>query len=166
MSADPQALYKRALNYALRLLSAREYSRYELITKLLQKYPQDLAHQALAYCDEYGYVSDERCAQMLINHMYSAHYGPMRLNLEAAKRKIPTSIIEPLVAKVDWLKIALELLYKKYAQIPSDLKERQKFWLFYIVAVLVLIFVIKLWIILIKSSFKRFLCLASRQFGA
>lgn len=126
MSADPQALYKRALNYALRLLSAREYSRYELITKLLQKYPQDLAHQALAYCDEYGYVSDERCAQMLINHMYSAHYGPMRLNLEAAKRKIPTSIIEPLEAKVDWLKIALELLYKKYAQIPSDLKERQK----------------------------------------
>lgn len=126
MSADPQALYRRALNYALRLLSAREYSRYELITKLLQKYPQALAHQALAYCDEYGYVSDERCAQMLINHMYSAHYGPMRLNLEAAKRKIPTSIIEPLVAEVDWLKIALELLYKKYAEIPSDLKERQK----------------------------------------
>ena len=126
MSADPQALYKRALNYALRLLSAREYSRYELITKLLQKYPQDLAHQALAYCDESGYVSDERCAQMLINHMYSAHYGPMRLNLEAAKRTIPTSIIEPLVAKVDWLKIALELLYKKYAELPSDLKERQK----------------------------------------
>lgn len=124
ISASPD--YKKALNYALRLLSAREYSRYELYTKLTKKFSIELAKTVLKICDDYGYVSDKRCAQMLINHMHSAHYGQKRLFLEALKRHLDKNLVYDLAQDVDWLNIALELLHKKYEVLPSENFERNK----------------------------------------
>lgn len=118
--------YKKALNYALRLLSAREYSRYELYTKLTKKFSAELSKAALKACDDYGYVSDKRCMQMLINHMYSAHYGQKRLFLEAAKRRLDKNLVYDMSQDVEWLNIALDLLHKKYKILPEEAFERQK----------------------------------------
>lgn len=118
--------YKKALNYALRLLSAREYSRYELYTRLTKKFSVELSRAVLKTCDDCGYVSDKRCIQMLINHMYSAHYGQKRLFLEAVKRCLDKNLVYEMSQNVEWLNIALELLHKKYEVLPSEAPERQK----------------------------------------
>ena len=118
--------YKKALNYALHLLSSREYSRFELYIKLAKKFSAEHSKAVLKVCDDYGYVSDKRCVQMLINHMYSAHYGQKRLFLEAVKRRLDKNLVYDMSQDVEWLNIALDLLHKKYKVLPADTLERQK----------------------------------------
>ncbi len=125
-SKDLNNDYKRALNYALRLLSAREYSRFELLSKLKAKFTYDVSLQVLKTCDEYNYVSDSRCAQMLINHMQSCHYGPTRLFMESRKRRINDDVVKDLIEDVDWLSLACELLDRKIKDFPKTPNERNK----------------------------------------
>lgn len=58
-----EVLPKRAKLRAMNLLKARDYTEYQLRTKLLEGgYPIDIVNQAIEYVKSYGYVDDNRYA--------------------------------------------------------------------------------------------------------
>ena len=75
-----------ALNAALRLLTRREYSLYELKVKLLPRFTHDAVNTALTKCINEGWQSEKRCAQMLLRHCVFSYYGPLKLSLLARQK--------------------------------------------------------------------------------
>ena len=108
----------QALNAALRLLTRREYSVYELKIKLLPRFTDNAVNEALTKCINEGGQSEKRCAQMLLRHCLLSYYGPMKLNLLAKQKHIDLFLVEQAVAdeETNWEQTALEALQKKYLQ--------------------------------------------------
>ena len=62
-----ELLDKRAVKRAMYLLQAKDYTEKELTEKLQREfYPQESVEGALAYVRHFGYLSDERFAQMYV----------------------------------------------------------------------------------------------------
>lgn len=62
-----ELLDKRAVKRAMYLLQAKDYTEKELTEKLQKDfYPQESVEGALAYVRHFGYLSDERFAQMYV----------------------------------------------------------------------------------------------------
>lgn len=99
---------------ALRFLARREYSRYELRTKLLVK-GWDLmeVNPVLEALVEQGLQNDLRFVESFIRHRRDAGYGPRRITAELAERGIyqaPTELLEENSA--EWL-LCLEKVHRK-----------------------------------------------------
>lgn len=116
-----------AFNYMVQLLTRREYSKSELRQKLKDRYSPEAVEKALTRCEEYGYQSDSRHAEMLVRHMQFSGYGPQKLYLEARRKGADADEIKRLAAEVDWEEIAFEVLSRKYTvQQVADYKVRSK----------------------------------------
>jgi len=120
----------KALNCALRLLSRREHSAEELITKLQQKgFPADEAVTALAECQRLGYQSDERFAQSLCRSRINQGYGPLKINQELQARHLDKELIQDVLAqqKEKWAEHARGVWQKKFkSSTKIDYPEMQK----------------------------------------
>ena len=116
----------QALNAALRLLTRREYSLYELKVKLLPRFTHDAVNTALTKCINEGWQSEKRCAQMLLRHCVFSYYGPLKLSLLARQKHIDLCYIEHAVEdeETDWVQTALAALQKKYS--ADDLRDPEK----------------------------------------
>ena len=77
-----------AYNEMIRLLTAREYSAYELTRKCTGRFAPTAVAAALARCQEQGFQSDERYADLLVRHMRLALYGSYKLRLEAQRKGV------------------------------------------------------------------------------
>lgn len=116
-----------AFNYMVQLLTRREYSKSELRQKLKDRYSPEAVEKSLTRCEEYGYQSDSRHAEMLVRHMQFSGYGPQKLYLEARRKGADADEIKRLAAEVDWEEIAFEVLSRKYTvQQVADYKVRSK----------------------------------------
>ncbi|MCR5537111.1 MAG: recombination regulator RecX [Succinivibrio sp.] len=104
---------EKAYDYALKLLTRREYSRHELYQKLAKRYVKAVALKTLRHCIEANLQSDERYADMLVRHMSYQGYGPLKFVQSCRKQGIESSIYQPLVEDTDWLTLALEVLRHK-----------------------------------------------------
>lgn len=117
----------RCYNYALRLLTAREYGYEELVTKLSSKYDEAVAYEVVDRCREQGYQSDERAASMLARHAISRLAGPKSAVVECIKRGIDPSLLDENFAEVNFEDLAYEFLVHKYGQNPEiDQKMKQR----------------------------------------
>ena len=110
-SADAQKAY----NYAIRLLTARDYGYEELLDKLSRKYEDEAAYAAVDRCRELGFQSDERAAEMLCRHTTLRLAGPRYAYLEAQKRNLDCSLLDPFLEEIDFLDLAVQFLERKYA---------------------------------------------------
>lgn len=64
-----EILLKRAKLRCMNLLKNRDYTEYQLVTKLKQGlYPEEIIHAAVAYVIFYGYVDDARYARSYIEY--------------------------------------------------------------------------------------------------
>ncbi len=120
-SSDPN----KALNLALRYLTAREYSYHELVTKLCARFTEEVAQAAAQHCREQGWQSDERYADMLCRHMLLQGYGPLKLKFEGVKRGLDAALIAECIERTDWTACALEYLQRHCAD-PAVLDYAQK----------------------------------------
>lgn len=122
---------------ALRLLSRREYSRYELSQKLLHlcgqaddNPPADLEEQITQVLDDFeaqGWLSDERYAQALVRRR-SQRYGLRRVADELHRAGIEPGMISELSHELSSSEFerAQALWARKFGEISSDQKERAK----------------------------------------
>jgi len=111
-------------SYVLGLLSRREYSRVELIKKLilkgLEKKTIELILQDL---ENKGLQSDLRFAENYVNMRRRRGYGPMRILIELKKRGIDKNIAVMCVnpSSSSWLKLAIITKNKKFGtEYPQD----------------------------------------------
>ena len=118
-----------AYNEMIRLLTAREYSAYELTRKCAGRFAAAAVATALARCQEQGFQSDERYADLLVRHMRLALYGSYKLRLEAQRKGVDWHLVEAALAsnELDWYELAYECLCKKYTAADlTDYKTRVK----------------------------------------
>ena len=105
---------QKAYNYAIRLLTAREYGYEELVDKLCHKFEDEAAYAAVDRCRELGFQSDEREAEMLCRHAALRLAGPKYAYLEAKKRKLDEDLLDPFLEEMDFLDLAVQFLERKY----------------------------------------------------
>ena len=106
---------KGAYAYALRLLTMREHSKYELYVKLIKKYDSQISKEIVHRCVNEGILSETRCG-----------YGPQRLKIEMLKRHLNYELLENVDEEIDWDEQAFLVLKKRLKTKPIDNIEIKK----------------------------------------
>ena len=123
---------KSALNSALRILTRRDHSRYELVLKLKQRgfSREDIDH-AVSACEEYNYIDDLRTAKVYIRQLKRKGYGKKRIQLELRKKGLRgdrvLSILDESVSETDDSEAAERVVKKNLKRFKRerDLKKRR-----------------------------------------
>ena len=86
---------------ALALLDRRDYSRAELLKKLLEKGEDEAeATAAVDRLAELGFVDDARYAPLVVRHYAAKGYGARRVQQELARRGIPKELWDAAMAQM------------------------------------------------------------------
>lgn len=104
---------KEALNYALRLLDRRDYTKKQLEDKLNSRgvAERDII-EVINYLKEKGYVDDERYARNYVYFRLKRGYGKKRIRFELLNKGIDEAIIDKALGLQD--EQADEVFLKKY----------------------------------------------------
>lgn len=109
------------MNYAVRLLTRREYSRHELRLKFEQKFKtedQMLIDAVLVKLEASEYQSDWRYTEMVVRGRVNRGYGPryieQYLSLKGISREMIKETLQPFSSK--WFQLATETLSKRYSK--------------------------------------------------
>ena len=124
------------LEYAVRLLSRRDHSIYEMQQKLkLRQCPPDEITAAINYCLENDWLNDQRFAASFLRLGVSKGHGWQRICFDAKSKGINSALIEQAEknAPHDWFELAKELALKRFADIHGtlpdvDYKQRAKWF--------------------------------------
>lgn len=93
---------RRAFLKACDLLSIRDHSRYELLTKLRQKGYGEGAEQAVEKLMQEGYVDDERFARAYAAELVRVkHFGKRRIVTELLKKGIDSSLARDIADETE-----------------------------------------------------------------
>lgn len=83
------AVVRRAMTLALRLLARREHSAYELSVKLERRgVPGEIAEKVIAECLRRGYIDERRAAVELAESLKRRGFGSLRLRRELVRRRL------------------------------------------------------------------------------
>ena len=115
---------RRAYNYAVNLLSRRDHSERELMTKLTQKGYSDGAEEAIRKLRDGGYVSDERFARLYVRELQTfKKYGKRRIEQELYRKGVDREIIREVLEETDFDGSDLvSLIERKYGRYLGDEK--------------------------------------------
>ena len=90
--------HKKALNSALRILTPRDHSKYELVKKLkLRGFSREDIDAAISSCERFDYINDERTAQIYIRQLKRKGYGKKRIQLELNKKGLKGTRIQGIL---------------------------------------------------------------------
>ncbi len=112
---------------ALQILAARVHGLTELTQKLRQRFPADCQTtiaEVVAELQALGYCDDKIFVEMFIRVRCQRGFGPRRIALELQQKGIEKNVIQPLLARVDWLNILLH--HWQDFGFETDLLARQK----------------------------------------
>ncbi len=129
---------KKALNTALRILTPRDHSKYELVQKLKQRgFSREVIDAAISSCERFDYINDERTAQDYIRQLKRKGYGKKRIQLELNKKGLKgtriQSILNQSVSEKDEKEGAERLVkknIKRFEREKDALKRRDKIYRF------------------------------------
>ncbi len=113
----------RARHSALRLLTRREHSQYELRRKLKARgYGERLVDELLAELITERLLSDTRYAEAMVTNRASRGYGPLRICMELRDRGVAEGIVDKVLqeAEVDWDERLRHTHDRKYGEIAVE----------------------------------------------
>ena len=117
-------------NKALDLVSRREHSRYELMQKLIKRFPETMPiiEEALDKLVLNNILDDERFAEMYLNARARKGFGPKKIEMELYSKKVDSMhIAHAIEAYESWTENAANELKKKFKGIePADYKSKMK----------------------------------------
>ena len=92
--------YQKVLNSALRILTARDHSKYELAQKLKQRLfaPEDI-EKAISECERLDYINDERTSGVYIRQRIRKGYGLERIRHEMKKKGLRGQRIQNILCE-------------------------------------------------------------------
>ncbi len=134
---DNDDLRKQIKFYAIELLSRREHSRGELLTKVAKKFPDNTnSSLVIGLLDELqlaGYQSDERFIEAFINSRIARGQGPLRIAQELRHRGLDTELINDWVdaKNAQWYELAKQTRERKFGlgepETPKDKNKQLRF---------------------------------------
>ena len=119
---------RRAYNCAVSLLSRRDHSKKELLTKLREKGFSAGAVQALEKLEQGGYIDDERFCRLSASELVRLKgYGKRRVEQELYRKGIDRDVINNVLDEITFDSDALsDIIKRKYLDKMSDEKGRQR----------------------------------------
>ena len=106
-----------AKSVAVRLLSRREHSAFEIRNKLLKRdFDEEEVTQTISELQEGGWLSDERFAEAYIRMRQLKGFGPIRISIELNERGVKESIVDDYLQAEDegWQQTLERQYLKKY----------------------------------------------------
>jgi regulatory protein len=113
---------------ALNMLSVRDYSQAELVSRIAQKTGSDSAEAAAERMSELGLINDERYALTCADQYYQKGYALRRIKFELQKRKLPEDIISLTLEQMDFSdseQRALQLIERRFGALYDDAAKRK-----------------------------------------
>jgi regulatory protein len=131
-------LYRKALNTALRILTGRDHSKYELEQKLKQRsITGELLDKVISTCERYDYVNDERTAKVYIRQLNKKGYGLKRIRYELSKKGLKGRRIDGVLSESlceederECARRVLQKHLKRFERESDFLKRRDKIYRF------------------------------------
>jgi regulatory protein len=119
-----------AKSVAVRLLSRREHSAFEIRDKLAKRdFESSEIEQAITELQQGGWLSDERYAEAYIRMRQQKGFGPIRISIELNERGVKESIIDSYLHSRDdsWLHTLQQQYQKKYKnKVIEDYNDKAK----------------------------------------
>lgn len=106
-----------AKSVAVRLLSRREHSAFEIRAKLTKReFDNSEIEQAIVELIQGDWLSDERFAEAYIRMRQLKGFGPIRISIELNERGVNESIVETYLhaGETSWSQTLVEQYKKKY----------------------------------------------------
>ena len=106
-----------AKSVAVRLLSRREHSAFEIRDKLAKReFDSSEIEQAIVELIQGDWLSDERFAEAYIRMRQLKGFGPIRISIELNERGVKESIVETYLhaGETSWSQTLVEQYKKKY----------------------------------------------------
>lgn len=119
-----------AKSVAVKLLSRREHSAFEIRQKLAQRdFGESEIAQAITELQQGGWLSDERYAEAYVRMRRNKGYGPVRIAMELKERGVNDAVVEHYLQADNeiWRQILKQQYQKKYNDEPvADYSDRAK----------------------------------------
>jgi regulatory protein len=119
-----------AKSVAVKLLSRREHSAFEIHDKLQKRdFEEEEIAQAISELKQGGWLSDERYTEAYIRMRQQKGFGPIRIAMELSERGVDEHTIETYLHDADdsWQQILEQQYLKKYKSRPvEDYKDKAK----------------------------------------
>lgn len=129
-SEFPDTRQREARQAAIKLLTRREHSAYELRVKLEAKgFDQASVEQVLADLQRERWQSDARYTQAYIHARYNKGVGPVRLRLELKERGVDDATIAMFLDQAldDWRRQIQQVREKRFgAALPQSVQEKAR----------------------------------------
>ena len=127
-----------ALNTALRILTPRDHSKYELVQKLKQRgFTRADIDDAISACMRFDYINDVRTAKVYIRQLKRKGYGKKRIGLELNRKGLKgdriRGILDQSVSEADERRGAARILkknIKRFEREKDRIKRRDKIYRF------------------------------------
>jgi regulatory protein len=127
---NTETLNKDAYFSAIRMLSRREYSAFEIKQKLLLKeFSEQEIVDVLLLLQAENYQSDARYTEMLVRSRQNQGRGPVRIRQELQEKQVADQLIEEHLDETDdyWFELAKEVREKKFGSAaPEDFAAQAK----------------------------------------
>jgi regulatory protein len=114
---------RRAKEYALHLLSFKDFSYAELFKKLENNYAEGICYDVCNKMVRLGFINDRRYAQKLARNLFEVkHFGIHRVKQEMLLKGLPDEAVDEAVEKYEdgTAERLSELINKKYARYLTD----------------------------------------------
>ena len=118
----------RLRSYAFALLTRRDYSKAELITKLnLYAINPDEVAKLVDELAQQNYQSDQRVAELTLASQIRKGKGLQRIKQALKAKQLDAELITEELQEVDWLEQAYQLKVKKFGEeVTKDQKIKAK----------------------------------------
>ena len=116
----------KCMHYALSLVQSRMYTEREIRRKLcLKKYSDDSIEITLSELKRYNYIDDYSYAEMYAKEV-EAKFGKLKIKQKLYEKGISSEIIQSILETVDNGNAAVEILKRKWRNLPIDGDDKQK----------------------------------------
>jgi regulatory protein len=139
LSATPAKISQpQAMSAAVRILTHRDHSKYELKQKLQQRgFTSEVIDTVILECERLNYIDDKRTARIYISQLKRKRFGIRHIRMALKKKRLYGAAIEKILlakyAKIEERKNADKLLEKKmktFKREEDPKKRRDKIYRF------------------------------------
>ena len=113
---------------ALNMLSARDYSQAELVSRIAQKTGIESAEAAADRMCELGLINDDRYAFNCAQQYYQKGYARRRIRFELQKRKLSDDVVEQALEQLDFSddeQRSLQLIERRFGSLLDEATKRK-----------------------------------------
>lgn len=126
-----EKFHQKAMNTAVRILTNRDHSKYELIQKLQQRgFAAKIVDTVIARCEDFGYIDDRRTARVYVLQLKRKCFGRRYIRLALKRKRMMDSAIEEILVEnypeEDEYVHAGRLLEKKKKTFASEADPQKK----------------------------------------